>query len=250
LVAKTAQKYGLRFEVGYGHLGPNASEDKARQARYRFLRKTRAKHKADSIITAHHQDDLIETAILNLLRGTGARGFSPMNSNADILRPLLSTTKKQILDYAKRHNIIWREDPSNQDLTILRNYVRHQLLSKLKRPERQELLEKIDKVAKIDSQTRPLIATLSRNIKKNSQIDREEFARLPTEIAEELVLYWLRQQKATDADRATIRRLNLALKTAKANTLHSVRKDLWLSVDLRKAHFTTSVSQGWYNTAV
>src|SRR5690348_16932946 len=60
LVRAAAAHYGLPFVWEHGHLGPNASEAAAREARYTFLRRVRAEHAAKAIVTAHHQDDLLE----------------------------------------------------------------------------------------------------------------------------------------------------------------------------------------------
>jgi tRNA(Ile)-lysidine synthetase-like protein len=78
-VASLAASYGLVFEYGEGRLGSGASEATAREARYNFLRGVKMKHDAKAIITAHHQDDLIETAILNMLRGTGRKGLTSLS---------------------------------------------------------------------------------------------------------------------------------------------------------------------------
>src|SRR5438445_4950610 len=62
-----AKNYGLPFIYEEGSLGPKSSEAEAREARYKFLRQAQKKAGAKAIITAHHQDDLLETAILNML---------------------------------------------------------------------------------------------------------------------------------------------------------------------------------------
>src|SRR6185436_20114617 len=74
LVQRIAKAYGLPFVHAKGNLGPKAGEALAREARYAFLRQVQADHDAKAIITAHHQDDMLKTAIMNLLRGTGRRG--------------------------------------------------------------------------------------------------------------------------------------------------------------------------------
>ena len=74
LVQAAARFYGLPVVYHEGQLGADASEATARQARYEFLRTVRLVANAKAIITAHHQDDVLETAILNMLRGTGRRG--------------------------------------------------------------------------------------------------------------------------------------------------------------------------------
>jgi tRNA(Ile)-lysidine synthetase-like protein len=83
LVEGLAKKYGLKFELQKVELGEGASEAEARDVRYKKLRQVCKKHKASGIITAHHQDDQIETAIINLIRGTGWRGLAPMSQISD-----------------------------------------------------------------------------------------------------------------------------------------------------------------------
>src|SRR6185369_2891937 len=69
LVQRIAKHYELPFVYVEGHLGASASEALAREARYAFLRKVQAEQGAEAIITAHHQDDMLETAIMDLMRG-------------------------------------------------------------------------------------------------------------------------------------------------------------------------------------
>lgn len=143
-VKSLAEKYQLPFEVQQAELGNNASETTAREVRYKFLRQVCKKHKSSAIITAHHQDDVIETAIMNLLRGTSWRGLSSLRKTStlksqttkdeyEITRPLLGKTKQELLTYAKEQGLEWREDVTNQDQSYQRNYVRQTLLPKAKK---------------------------------------------------------------------------------------------------------------------
>ena len=84
-------------------------------------------HDAAAIITAHHQDDVIETSIFNLLRGTGRKGLTSLRSSNGLIRPLLGVTKNQIQQYAVEHNLTWREDSTNAQLKYSRNKIRHKL---------------------------------------------------------------------------------------------------------------------------
>lgn len=130
LVEELAQKYGLPFEVERVELGSEVSEEQARDERYKFLQKSRKKHEASHIITAHHQDDLVETAIFNLARGTGWRGLASLKSTDGILRPLLHLNKDDLYAHALRHGLNWNEDVTNQDEKYSRNYVRRRLIPK------------------------------------------------------------------------------------------------------------------------
>src|SRR5665213_799396 len=85
LVQNVAREYRLPFVYDAGNLGVDTSEAAARQARYRFLRRVQQASGARAIVTAHHQDDLLETAILNLLRGTGRKGLTALSNRSDMI---------------------------------------------------------------------------------------------------------------------------------------------------------------------
>jgi tRNA(Ile)-lysidine synthetase-like protein len=241
LVVRTAKSHSLPIEVGYGELGTNTSEETARIKRYESLKNLKTKHKADKIITAHHQDDLVETAFINLLRGSGSRGLVAMLVNPEIIRPLTSVKKQQLLDYAKKNGISWREDTTNTNQAYLRNYIRCNVTPLLSAKDRKSLVLNIDKVANIINEKDHLLATISQNIVKNNMISRSKFIALPGEVRSELIMYWLRQQKVNEIDKKTIEKIDVALKTASAGTRHSLKKGLWLKLDIKTAQFDTSL---------
>jgi tRNA(Ile)-lysidine synthase len=140
-VHKLAERYGLDYELGQAELGPGASEARARTARYNFLRQCRIKYKANAIIMAHHQGDVLETMIINIMRGTGWRGLTSLRSHPGLIRPLLNVTKAEIYSYAKINNLRWNEDSTNTDVRYLRNFVRHKILAGIKEPDQQKLLK-------------------------------------------------------------------------------------------------------------
>ena len=234
LVRETAERHHLPFEIGYGHLGPDASEDKARQARYAFLEKIRAKHQADAIITAHHQDDLLETAIINILRGTGRRGLTALAETSTVKRPLLAYSKKQVIKYAKENHLKWHEDPSNLDLKYLRNYVRAKIMPKLSDAQRRELLRSLTKLTRTNKAIDEEIATLSRLTEEKDGLNRQKFINLPLELAQEVLMHWLRINNLHQFDKKTIGRLAIAIKTGRPGTTHEVTRNIKLH--LTKTH--------------
>ena len=123
-VADLAKKYGLPFISEKGELGSRASEEKARDGRYAFLRSV-AKKQSANLATAHHADDVIESIAINLSRGTGWRGLAVLDS--DVIRPLTGMNKSEILDYAKKHKLKWREDSTNSTDVYLRNRIRSKI---------------------------------------------------------------------------------------------------------------------------
>lgn len=105
----------------------------ARELRYRWFEQMLTLHNLDVIVTAHHNDDNLETFIINLSRGTGLDGLTGIPKvNRWYVRPLLPFSKKQILDYAKEQQLVWREDASNAETKYLRNKIRHEIVPVLK----------------------------------------------------------------------------------------------------------------------
>lgn len=101
----------------------------ARDLRYAWFEELLLEFGYTYLASAHHADDSIETVLLNLVRGTGLPGLlgiAPVR--AAIIRPLLYTSKKEILDFARTQNIAWREDSSNATDHYRRNRLRHQVL--------------------------------------------------------------------------------------------------------------------------
>jgi len=105
----------------------------ARDLRYNWFEKLRKEHKYELITTAHHQDDNLETILLNLIKGTALRGLSGISpKNGKVVRPLLPFTKNEILEYANTNKLQWREDVSNTSKKYERNKIRLEVIPILK----------------------------------------------------------------------------------------------------------------------
>ncbi|KAB1157988.1 tRNA lysidine(34) synthetase TilS [Flavobacterium luteum] len=105
----------------------------ARELRYNWFYEQLEEQNYSFIITAHHADDNLETFLINLSRGTGLDGLIGIpEQNDKILRPLLIFNRVEIENYAKEHDIKWREDSSNASEKYVRNKIRHQLVPILK----------------------------------------------------------------------------------------------------------------------
>lgn len=88
------------------------------------------------LVTAHHQDDLLETQLMRLVRGTGLQGLKSMPLFLDPwLRPLLGQRKSDLQDFCSRRNIRFLEDPSNLDTSYFRNWMRHDWLIRLEKKQ-------------------------------------------------------------------------------------------------------------------
>ena len=132
-VRQQCRNYGVTVRCGCGKLAAATGEAVARQCRYDFFRRVAEVIARDDklvyLVTAHHQDDLLETIVMNLIRGTGWRGLAPMNQ-PQVLRPLLDIAKAELVSYAIEHGLAWREDQTNDSPRYLRNRLRALLASR------------------------------------------------------------------------------------------------------------------------
>jgi tRNA(Ile)-lysidine synthase len=104
-----------------------------RHARQRFFREVLGSVKADRIAVAHTRDDQAETVVLRLVRGAGGAGLGAMAPRRDhLVRPLLDTTRGELRDFLRGRSETWREDATNDDRSIPRNLVRHEVMPRLR----------------------------------------------------------------------------------------------------------------------
>lgn len=105
----------------------------ARELRYKYFKKLCDLHHFDYIVTAHQQDDDLETFIINLTRGTGLSGLTGVPEiNKNVVRPMLIFSRNNVLVYATKNKLTWREDESNTSLKYHRNKIRHKVIPVLK----------------------------------------------------------------------------------------------------------------------
>jgi tRNA(Ile)-lysidine synthase len=229
-VQRIAKSYKLPFVFDEGHLGPDASEDTARKARYKFLNSVRASTGAKGIITAHHKDDAMETAVLHLVRGTGRRGLSALGSHKSIHRPLLHIPKFELEDYAKQNGLVWREDATNADVKYLRNYIRHRILPKLTGGQRRHLHELITKMRGINGEIDELLDIALHMQPSRHSLSRIWFVNLPHKVATEVMAYWLRRHGVLSFDKRQVEHLVIAAKTYLPNKRIDIDKTHTLKV--------------------
>ncbi len=136
LVAEFASELGLDFYSNPADSMERKSEASLRDYRRSWLRQWREEGRFDHVSLAHQRDDLLETRLLRMIRGTGSQGLKAMSVCGEgWLRPLLSLSRAQIEDYARERQLTWVEDPSNKKIESMRNWVRREWLPALE--ERQ-----------------------------------------------------------------------------------------------------------------
>jgi tRNA(Ile)-lysidine synthase len=155
-----AKTLGLPIEAGREDVRQAARdarrsiEDMARELRYAFLQSAADRLGAEVIAVGHTLDDQAETFLLRLMRGAGSRGLSGIRPRAGaVIRPLIEIPRADLREYSRERGLVWREDPTNRDVTIPRNRVRHELIPYLERefnPEIAPLLAREASMARAD----------------------------------------------------------------------------------------------------
>lgn len=232
LVQQAAKHYGLPFVYDQGQLGSGASEAEARVARYEFLRHVHKASKARAIVTAHHKDDLLETAIINILRGTNRRGLTSLRSRGDVVRPLLKIAKQELIAYAKANQLSWREDSTNQDTRYIRNYVRHRLITLYSPETREYLLTELEELAELNDRLDTALINQLHTQPGTYELDRHWFIMLPHAAAREIMATWLRERGAKEFDAKRLELLTIAAKTFESGKRADV--DAWYYIEVGK----------------
>lgn len=131
LADKTAVKFNvIQFNTSeIVEKNKTSIQEEARFLRYNWFKSLAKENHLDYIVTAHHQDDLIETFFINAIRGSGLLGLKSIPiKNKGIIRPLLYITKEEINDYLEDFDLSYRKDSSNESLKYSRNYLRHKII--------------------------------------------------------------------------------------------------------------------------
>ncbi|MDA3954096.1 MAG: tRNA lysidine(34) synthetase TilS [Bacteroidales bacterium] len=127
----------------------------ARNLRYDWFEEIREKYSYDYITIAHNRDDVIETFLINLTRGSGIKGFTGIKPKAgNIIRPLLYASRNEIINYINNNSFEYREDSSNKLVKYSRNLIRHEIIplfEKINPSFRETLIENISKLKDVET---------------------------------------------------------------------------------------------------
>ncbi len=155
-------------------------ETAAREGRYGVFEALIKKDIVDKIALAHHQSDQAETILMHIFRGAGvagAKGMEPVR-NGIYIRPMLQTSKKEILEYAMRNDIDYVEDNSNSDNSYSRNFIRNVIMKEVlkKYPNAIEAINNFSQAVCEDDDY------INRNLDLNNLVIDEKSAQLPCSI--------------------------------------------------------------------
>lgn len=145
----------LELPISIYPANPVRNQNIARKIRLEYLTKIAQKYKANKIAMAHQADDQAETILMKFLRGSGKHGLSGITESRlltpkiQLIRPLLSISRKEILDFLKRGEISFREDRSNKKSVYTRNKIRLKLIPFLEKNYQPQIRKHLNEIAKI-----------------------------------------------------------------------------------------------------
>ena len=222
-VEKLAAQYDVDLEIGSANVRALAAiqkmsiETAAREARYQFFAQVAKRRRCRTIFLAHHADDLVETLLINLFRGSGRTGLGAMREvskrhvedvDLTIVRPFLGVWRREIDRYVRKHRLKFREDASNKNLAPLRNRIRGRIIPYLEKALGRNIRQSIWRAATIAAEEEhwiedQLLDATDVDLRAGASLaggalSVAELCDLPIALQRREILKWLRTRKITN----------------------------------------------------
>ena len=183
--------------------GVGANEADLRAFRYQVFLEYFKKSKADFLALAHTAEDLLETQILRLIRGTGAEGIKAIHfKRGRLLRPFIGLSRTYIKSYIQEMGVNWCEDPTNQATDYsLRNWVRNKWFPALeaKRPgSLKAMARSLNLLANVVDKNQRTSKQMTKNLIKKGALRRDRLLAFPVWTRQEILAHYLREQGISD----------------------------------------------------
>ena len=236
-VEKVARNLRLDCEIGSTDVGALAKRSKlsietaARFARLAFFVEVARRRRCSRMFLAHHADDLVETALLNLFRGAGPGGMAAMRkfsihrigkTELTILRPLLGVWRSEIDSYVRQNELEFREDSTNAALHSSRNKIRHRILPDIEKQFSRDVRKTIWRAAQIWSEEEAVLDSLvPTETISAANLSVAPLRKMPVALQRRTIHRWLRARKVADVSFDTVENVRSLLepgaKAAKVN---------------------------------
>ena len=236
-VEKVACNLKLDCEIGSTDVGALAKRSKlsietaARFARLAFFVEVARRRRCSRMFLAHHADDLVETALLNLFRGAGPGGMAAMRkfsihrigkTELTILRPLLGVWRSEIDSYVRQNELEFREDSTNAALHSSRNKIRHRILPDIEKLFSRDVRKTIWRAAQIWSEEEAVLDSLvSTDTISAANLSVAPLRKMAVALQRRTIHRWLRARKVADVSFDTVENVRSLLepgaKAAKVN---------------------------------
>lgn len=215
LVREWAGRHGCEYEVGREDVAARAAstglslETAGRQARREFFQGVAERRGLRRVVLAHHADDQVETLLMHLLRGAGTHGLAGMRAvtpwgDLEILRPMLGVWRRDLEAWARREQVVWREDASNQSPDHFRNRVRHIVLPALEAAAGRDVREALRHAALLAAEDDAQLASIAAQVlagldtTDSGALQVSGLRSLSPALARRVVREWLRAQAVPD----------------------------------------------------
>lgn len=212
-----------------------------RESRFKSLEQYAGKADIDLIALGHHADDLLETRLIRLMRGTGAQGISAMKttstteSGRKLWRPLIQFRRSEIESYLADHGFRkgkdWLEDPSNTDARYLRNAVRRKLIPLIERLRPggvTAMARSLDLLAEFVEETRGPSGQVSGDAQGDSELDRHTLMDLSVSRRRESLSNWMNELGIRDFSKAHIDEMLKRIDTPQRRLSFELCGRVWL----------------------
>jgi tRNA(Ile)-lysidine synthase len=209
-VQRLADRLKLPFELKAENVSARAARTKrsietaARAARYEFFAEVSRRRRCATIFLGHHADDLVETFLFNLFRGTGGTGLVALRDWKEhrvnrvqftVARPLLSVWREEIDQYVRAHHLTFREDKTNREFASSRNRIRHRVIPYLERTLHRKVRATLWRTAMIVAEEESWMATAARaEVEFGQEVEVAKLRSLPLALRRRAILAWLREQ--------------------------------------------------------
>jgi tRNA(Ile)-lysidine synthase len=211
-VEKIARDLQLDSEIGSTDVGALAKQSKlsietaARFARFAFFVEAARRRRSSRIFLAHHADDLVETALLNLFRGASPGGMAAMRkisvhrvgkTKITILRPLLGVWRSEINSYIEQQGLKFCEDKTNREVSSSRNRIRHRILPYINKTFGREVSRAIWRAAAIWVEEESFLDSMTPVV--GPRLNVIELRKLAVPLQRRAIVGWLRLNRVPNA---------------------------------------------------
>src|SRR2546423_9856398 len=211
-VEKLAAKVDVDLEMGSANVRALAAKQKisieaaGREARHEFFAEVAKRRRCRTIFLAHHADDLVETFLINLFRGSGATGLGAIRQvskrrvegvDLTTVRPFLGVWRSEIDRYVSKHRLKFREDASNKNLAPLRNRIRRRIIPYLEKNLGRNIRQSIWRAAMVAAEEENWIENQLPNA-TDVNLSVVKLRDLPIALQRRELLKWLRTRKITN----------------------------------------------------
>ncbi len=225
-VNSLAQSYELEFLCPDLPKASLKSEEDFRKFRHSHLKKMLKQKQADAIALAHNSNDLLETRLIQLIRGCGQEGLKGMKIwNTPYLRPLLVFSRQEIKNYAIEKKLKWKDDPSNKDNHHLRNWIRNKWLPSLEKKRLgsvKSLTRSLEAICPSRDKDLFLLAITPKGIKRNLLIE------MPLKEQKQVLALYMRKLKLSNYGQSHISEILKQAERQKKEFSVKILKRTWI----------------------